>query len=871
MNNNFWQLLGIDKTIDITEIRNAYRAKLPQYHPETDPVGFKALREAYELAMQYAKSPEETDEQSNQEQEEVSITEEERQVKEICDNYQALLDDPARCNDVDEWQKFIASFFDYPMSVLDIAKWKMLDISYDTLTISLTCVKILAENLRWRQQVKDHYPDKIEMYENFFDHIERGDFFDYNCLPKNNKAVQNETINYVRNAQWIFWDKPYKELNKYFSIHTVIYLPNNQELMEDLANWHSFAKVKNKSLLEYALTRIANSNQDEANQWKVVAAIQYSLLGDKENAFQFWVELYHLPQYQEQATIWLIEWCTKNHQNYLPLLLLALNQSYCLPAETDNKYLYAIPQLTTSTNSRLFKLKIEDYPEEIANVIRWATDINWNYRQVLYTLLHDDGTSSFYRLYRHAIMLRHGNETLLHAILNDHFEDQFEQFILQNLQRQAKQHLEWLTKLSPVQEFKTWLYHDDTIIPTKFDPDEKGEYVLFGRLWLDRFDDIPDTAKLNLYRNISYRNMEMFDWPIYFHFRGRDNLPKLPAELITDNKDAYWQWYRHCLLVVTIGNSPFKAANFIRKNNQLFHLSDDDQLTPLLNTFKSNEWQNEAELYNLIDCNNKLTSSMLCNYPNAIEYFIDIPEDVNFTDIKQNIDQLWQAKLANHSPAYLMLLHTIILNKLNQKGELHLILQKLAGDDKALQQLAKAFENKLSISSSFRKKNRDIYESLKQLKSLNENLSEDNMIFNDDKINKLENIKGDTDNDLILRLCSTLLLAKNIENQKNLEAKSLPKNKSHQIWRWNGRTNGKGFYNQICCVTTILSFLIIKLSGVKSSHHMIYYILFALIIINIIFAIRRRSNDAYSCGKYRLSIFSPSINQTNRYGPPLDS
>ena len=102
MNNNFWQLLAIEKTTDIALIRQAYRAKLPEYHPETDPDGFKALREAYESAMQYAKSPESMADDLNQEQptEEVikPLTEEERQVKEICDNYQALLDDPLRCH-----------------------------------------------------------------------------------------------------------------------------------------------------------------------------------------------------------------------------------------------------------------------------------------------------------------------------------------------------------------------------------------------------------------------------------------------------------------------------------------------------------------------------------------------------------------------------------------------------------------------------------------------------------------------------------------------------------------------------------------------------------------------------------------------------
>nr|WP_249264762.1 J domain-containing protein [Salmonella enterica] len=52
-----WQVLGIEATADIDAIRQAYLALLPTFHPETDPQGFKQLREAYETALQGTKSP----------------------------------------------------------------------------------------------------------------------------------------------------------------------------------------------------------------------------------------------------------------------------------------------------------------------------------------------------------------------------------------------------------------------------------------------------------------------------------------------------------------------------------------------------------------------------------------------------------------------------------------------------------------------------------------------------------------------------------------------------------------------------------------------------------------------------------------------
>ncbi len=52
-----WQVLGIEATTDTDAIRQAYQALLPSFHPETDPQGFKLLREAYEYALRFTKSP----------------------------------------------------------------------------------------------------------------------------------------------------------------------------------------------------------------------------------------------------------------------------------------------------------------------------------------------------------------------------------------------------------------------------------------------------------------------------------------------------------------------------------------------------------------------------------------------------------------------------------------------------------------------------------------------------------------------------------------------------------------------------------------------------------------------------------------------
>ena len=53
---NCWKILEIEETTDVDIIRRAYLALLPSFHPETDPQGFKQLRQAYEEALRIAQS-----------------------------------------------------------------------------------------------------------------------------------------------------------------------------------------------------------------------------------------------------------------------------------------------------------------------------------------------------------------------------------------------------------------------------------------------------------------------------------------------------------------------------------------------------------------------------------------------------------------------------------------------------------------------------------------------------------------------------------------------------------------------------------------------------------------------------------------------
>lgn len=59
---DIWEILGIDKTTDEREIKRAYAKMLAKHHPEDEPEKFQEIKEAYEMALQYAKGSARSDE-----------------------------------------------------------------------------------------------------------------------------------------------------------------------------------------------------------------------------------------------------------------------------------------------------------------------------------------------------------------------------------------------------------------------------------------------------------------------------------------------------------------------------------------------------------------------------------------------------------------------------------------------------------------------------------------------------------------------------------------------------------------------------------------------------------------------------------------
>lgn len=107
--------LGIDKTKDEETIRNAYRKLLQNTHPEENPEGFKRLREAYEGALKYAKTPD-TDEKEPVD---------ETPVGQWMEKVKAVYFSLSKRLDHKEWERLLSDEVCVSLEDGEDAKWKL--------------------------------------------------------------------------------------------------------------------------------------------------------------------------------------------------------------------------------------------------------------------------------------------------------------------------------------------------------------------------------------------------------------------------------------------------------------------------------------------------------------------------------------------------------------------------------------------------------------------------------------------------------------------------------------------------------------------------------------------------------------------------
>ncbi|MCO4158238.1 J domain-containing protein [Citrobacter amalonaticus] len=312
-----WEILGIEPTTDLERIRQSYLALLPSFHPESDPQGFKQLRQAYEEAQQWVASPAEdvkADEVSDE--------------HEILVAFRELLASDSDRFQPSAWQKFIQQLNQCSMDEVDKLRWSLCDIAMKTETLSLSCLALLAQRLNWQPQEAEDDAEGEEL-EAFLETVKRGDAFDLLSLAKLPLVVQDQTNAYFFELEhvWRFYPEHFADA---LQIHGALVIPEDKRLHRKLLHWFSAQQWGITELVDIARHwQAAEPDNEDAHYY---LCRQRWLCGEGESLLadlcDFW------QRYPStQADDLLLNWCRQHQPDYFPLVVMAVEARCMADAE----------------------------------------------------------------------------------------------------------------------------------------------------------------------------------------------------------------------------------------------------------------------------------------------------------------------------------------------------------------------------------------------------------------------------------------------------------------------------------------------------------------------------------------------------------
>ncbi len=211
---NCWKILEREETTDVDIIRRAYLALLPSFHPETDPQGFKQLRQAYEEALRIAQSPA----KSVWQPEEYEVAE-----HEILLAFRALLASDSERFLPSAWQRFIQQLNYCSMEDIDELRWSLCTIAMNTAHLSFECV-VISRKIAVVAGGKRRGNRRRRTGILFICHCE-GECFYFQTILHLPVAVQNDTIDFYQMFARI-WSSHPEWLTLYLAQHRAVIIPD---------------------------------------------------------------------------------------------------------------------------------------------------------------------------------------------------------------------------------------------------------------------------------------------------------------------------------------------------------------------------------------------------------------------------------------------------------------------------------------------------------------------------------------------------------------------------------------------------------------------------------------------------------------------
>lgn len=539
-----WIRLGIEPTKDQALIRDAYRARLPQHHPESDPEGFQALREAYESANRFARQEEdETEEEAGA-----------PEMPQTIVDFYALLEDPARRFNPQAWQAFVKALDQLPLDALDDLSWGLFHPLVNAGPLSYRCANLLAQRLAWEQQLMELEFDQAKEVEAFLQRIKGPDPFDTTLMDDWPEPAQLETLWYARSLDYIFQHRPLREFVDFASHHTCLPLPADDTFIQRLLVQFTQAGIGGPGLRQWCVEQQAQAPDDA--DWLYLLACQNSLAGLEDQALPGWIRLWQEHRHPK-AESRLLELCAKRQPDFVALLIQAFDRLEHFrdwPADlADVSQTYGSPSQRPETLARWLGVGQLDLQGFTAAFVDWR--MTGDELPLLALLLGDAADSRLQQLYRHAWALHRGDVGLLQQILDEPQPlDALESLVLSGFKYQAEQQLCWLNQAPIPLAMKAFL-GSRSVQPQLAEELKKDEPHDICRLWLRRLRPYDTSALVRI-----DQAFDLQDAQADVDLRGVSLLAQLEQrEMLLPpigQGEAVWQWHAQTMFLLALLDQP---------------------------------------------------------------------------------------------------------------------------------------------------------------------------------------------------------------------------------------------------------------------------------------------------------------------------
>ncbi len=423
-----WVILGIEPTQNRELIRGAYRARLPEHHPESNPSGFQVLRSAYETALAtVGAGPADAA---------VSLDTPPGAGAQLLEAFLALLGDPARRFNPHAWQIVIRQLDHLALDELEGLRWDLLNELMQSLPLSSQCALPLAERMGWADRLLHVDFDSARQIDEFLHYLQQPDPFELGLMGEWSPPAQIEALWYIRSLDSLFQQRPLREYVHFASQPTCVPLPADPLLLRRLLVQHTLAGIAGKSLREACLELHHQAPEDLDVVF--LLARQNTLLGLEEQALQGWLRLWH-ERRDPAAADYLLDLCMRHQPQRLPLLIQAFDHRDDAQ-DLDAGRASEAPLIHPETLARWFTALRADLGGFAGAYAEWA--IGGDAGPLRAHFNDNDQDVDLYRLYRHAWALREGTRCDVQQVLDEpHSSDVLEELILDGFRQRAQQRM----------------------------------------------------------------------------------------------------------------------------------------------------------------------------------------------------------------------------------------------------------------------------------------------------------------------------------------------------------------------------------------------------------------------------------------------